>query len=140
MGTHLWSLKSNLQIFYNGLDLWPKPLKRTSSSTPTITSPTNCVPPSPRSSSEVTTSPLCDARASSSLVTSTETSLSCREDAQANRHQPQGRSIPPPSSIHDDQANGTRYAPQQDRTRSGRSQATPVLRWLPTTIRYAEEV
>merc|ERR1711972_845548 len=44
-----------------------------------------------------------------------------REDAQANRHQPQGRSIPPPCPIHDDQANDPRYAPQQDRTRPGRS-------------------
>merc|ERR1739845_158187 len=99
MGTHLESLKSNLQIFYNGLDLWPKPLKRTSSSTPTITSPVDCVPSSPRSSSEVTTSPLCDARASSSLVTSTETSLSCSRRC-ASEPPPTQRTVHSTTELH----------------------------------------
>merc|ERR1712019_330845 len=63
-----------------------------------------------------------------------------REDEPPNLHQPKRRSIPPPSSIHDDQTNDPRYASKQNRTRTSRPQTTSMLRWLPTTIRHPEEI
>merc|ERR1712066_605693 len=119
---------------------WLKLSKRTSSLTPKTTLLVDFVPPSPRNFSEVTMSPLSDAKESSSPVTTTETSSSCLKRCTTEPPPTQKTVHSTTESIHDDQANGSRYASQQNRPRPSRPQATSMLRRMPTTIRHPEEI